>query len=332
MNESIFSTYSTRENRVTASIMAVLRCLAVPRIERLLGALTGDAEFEMVRFQNQPSKGGDGVPDGEIGSSFRLLIETKRDRNALTPTQKHRDQLERHLKRLEMSNEATRLLLVLTPDDQEPALIDQIGGERLVWSNFQAFDQAIEELLSGDRNDKDVISEREEFLLRELQKMFLADGLVGSDHGVLVIPAKRAWPLYNRVHAYVCQEGRPFQPVKHLAFYADNQIYDRVPLIEEKHDEVVFQRGRYKGKLGEVVEKTLDAYDKGEWPYKLSRQKVFLLSAPDAEETLKLKGGPIINDTVSKKTGRPIAFTQNQRYVTLDAIQKAKKTSELVDG
>jgi hypothetical protein len=63
MNDSIFSTYSTGENRVTASILAVLRCLALPRSERILGALMEDAEFQLVRFQNQPAKGGKGIPE-----------------------------------------------------------------------------------------------------------------------------------------------------------------------------------------------------------------------------------------------------------------------------
>src|SRR6516162_7898220 len=114
MNDSIFSTYSTGENRVTASILAVLRCLALPRIERILGALMDD-EFQLVRFQNQPAKGGKGIPDGEIGSSCRLLLETKLVRNGL-----NRDQLERHLERLDTSSEKDRMVLVLTPDDVQP--------------------------------------------------------------------------------------------------------------------------------------------------------------------------------------------------------------------
>ena len=108
MNESIFSTYSTGENRVTASILAVLRCLALPRIERILGALMEDAAFELIRFQNQPAKGGKGIPDGEIGSSFRLLLETKIVRNKL-----ERIQLEQHLDRLKSSHEKVRLVLAL---------------------------------------------------------------------------------------------------------------------------------------------------------------------------------------------------------------------------
>jgi hypothetical protein len=49
---SIFSTYSTGENRVTASILAVLKSLSLNRIERLLGALLEQSAFELVRFQN----------------------------------------------------------------------------------------------------------------------------------------------------------------------------------------------------------------------------------------------------------------------------------------
>jgi hypothetical protein len=323
MNESIFSTYSTCENRVTASILAVLRCLALPRIERILGALMEDADFQLVRFQNQPAKGGKGIPDEEIGSSCRLLLETKLVRNAL-----NRSQLDRHLERLNSTNEALRVVLVLTPDDVRPDLIAEIKDERLIWTSFVALNQAIDEMLSDEKNEKEVISEREEFLLRELQKMLPAEGLVGSSKDVLVIPARHAWPLYNELHAYICQAGRAFQPVKYIAFYTGNQIYPQVPLIEgQPHDEVVFERGKNSGRLGDLVNQAIDKSERAYWPYKWSVHKVFLLSAPDAIETLKLDQ-PIIND-ITSSSGQRTAFTQNQRYVSSETLRKAKKTSEL---
>src|SRR5262249_9171152 len=151
-----------------------LRCLALPRIERILGALIDDADFQLVRFQNQPAKGGKGIPDGEISSNCHVLLETKLVRNAL-----NRDQLERHLERLDKSSENARMLLVLTPDDDPgPALINEMKDERLIWNSFAALNQAIDEMLSGGKSERDVISEREEFLLRELQKMLLAEGLL----------------------------------------------------------------------------------------------------------------------------------------------------------
>jgi hypothetical protein len=57
---SIFSTYSTGENRVTASFLAVLRALSLDRMQRLLGSLMEHSDFELIRFENQPSKGGAG--------------------------------------------------------------------------------------------------------------------------------------------------------------------------------------------------------------------------------------------------------------------------------
>jgi hypothetical protein len=325
MNESIFSTYSTGENRVTASILAVLRCLALPRIERILGALMEDADFQLVRFQNQPAQGGKGVPDGEIGCSCRLLLETKLVRNGL-----NRKQLERHLDRLTSTNEKDRFVLVLTPDDVRPELIKAIKDDRLVWSSFSSLNQAIDELLSDEKNEKEVISEREEFLLRELQKMLFAESLVGSSKEVLVIPARHAWPLYNEVHAYICKAGRAFQSVKYLAFYAGNQIHPLIPLIQgQPHDQVVFKRGKNFGRLGELVKQVIGMAEQGSWPYGFTVHKVFLLSAPDDPDTVKLDQ-PIIND-ITSRSGQRTAFTQNQRYVSLDALRKAKKTSELED-
>jgi hypothetical protein len=53
-------------------------------MQRLLGSLLEQSEFELIRFENQPSKGGTGVPDAIIQSSIRLLLETKTERNAVS--------------------------------------------------------------------------------------------------------------------------------------------------------------------------------------------------------------------------------------------------------
>src|SRR5215831_11477372 len=116
MGNNLFSTYKTGENRVTASILAVLRSLSLGRMERLLGALMEQSAFELVRFQNQPSPGAPGVPDAAIVGSCRLLVETKVERDAVRV-----DQLTRHLHRLDHSTEAVQGLLVLMPDEARPA-------------------------------------------------------------------------------------------------------------------------------------------------------------------------------------------------------------------
>lgn len=317
MPDSIFSTYSTGENRVTASIVAVLRSLSLSRIERLLGALLQDAELEVVRMQNQPSKGRAGVPDAEIASSFRVLIETKTKRGAVRAAQ-----LQRHLERLDQTEEATRRLLVLTPDDVKPGEVEAIDDDRLVWASFANLDQGIEELL---RDPREVVSEREAFLLRELQTMLAAEELVGSQKDVVVVPAKLAWPIYQRWHAYICQPGRTFQAVRHVAFYSDGEIKPVVPRILEAHDRVRFEPGQHRGLVGELVDRIL-ADDQGR-SRRGRENKILLLSAPEDARTLRLDA-PIVNDLVSG-AGRPTAFTQNQRYVSTEQLRSARSTKEL---
>jgi hypothetical protein len=312
---SIFSTYSTGENRVTASFLAVLRSLSLDRIQRLLGALLEQSEFELIRFENQPAKGGKGVPDAIIHASIRLLIETKIGRNAVSL-----DQLMRHLKRLDASNEATKVLLVITPDEVRPDIFETLDDRRVVWSSFTALDQAIDEIL----DDKyEVTSEREAFLLRELQSMLSAEGVLASENDVVVVAARFAWPEYNQVHAYVCLPNRSFQQVSRVVFYSKGKIHPLVPRILERHDDVVMLSGQYSGILGVLVERLIKEQrrDEGE------RYKVLMLSAPDSPDTLRLTG-PVSNDLTSK-AGKPTAFTQGQRYIASERLLMAKTTSDL---
>jgi hypothetical protein len=312
---SIFSTYTTGENRVTASILAVLQSLALGRIERLLGALLQESEFELLHFENQPAKGASGVPDAVISASCRILVETKTTRRAVKS-----EQLARHLKRLD-GGESTRRLLLLTPDDQKPEQLDTINDARLAWANFATLDQAIDELLADAR---DVISEREAFLLRNLQVMLLEEDLLGRDNQVVVVPARRAWDQYLRLNAYVCQPGRPFQHVEHVAFYAAGVIQPKVPRILRVVDSVRFDPdANVSPDLAPIIRQMVETGER----QRGVMQKVFLLSAPTAPETITLPN-PVEND-LRARSGRTVAFTQNQRYVSLERLRAARRTSEL---
>ncbi len=312
---SIFSTYSTGENRVTASVLAVLRSLSLGRIERLLAAILEQSEFELVRFQNQPSKGGAGVPDAIIHSSFRMLLETKTVRNGL-----HQKQLERHLAKLDGTAEANQFLVLLTPDDERPKLLDSIADPRIAWTSFALIDQAIDEML-GDHHE--VVSEREAFLLRELQSMFEAENLLASPNDVVIVAARSAWPEYNDLHAYVCQPNRPFQQVSRLGFYSKGVIYPLVPKILEVHDDVPMVLGQHKGALGKLVDYIVTESRR----LKDESYKLILLSPPDSPDTLKL-AAPIPNNQRSK-SGKPTAFTMGQRYASSQQLLAARLTSDL---
>jgi hypothetical protein len=317
MSGSIFSTYSTGENRVTASILAVVQSLGLTRTERLLGALLQESEFTLVRFENQPAKGGQGVPDAVIAASCRLLIETKTARNSLKE-----EQLRRHLKRLE-GQEAVQRLLVLSPDDNPPEAVARLNDKRAVWASFGMLEQAIEELLKDPR---EVISEREAFLLRNLQLMLTEEELVGSANDVVVVPAAQAWPDYLRYSAYVCQPKRPFQHVDYMAFYASGAIQTKVARILEVNDAVPMEPDSpaVPAKLTALVKRLVEDSIREHGAV----QKVFLLSPSGDERTVTLPK-PILNNLTSS-SGRNVAFTQNQRYVPLIRLRVAEHTSDLV--
>ena len=314
-NINIFSTYSTRENRVTASILAVIQALSLGRIERLLGAILEES-VQLVRFQNQFTGGGPGVPDALIQSSCRLLVETKLKANSVDP-----EQLKRHLTKLDEATESFKILIVLTPDLQQPAIFDKINNRQLAWASFANLDQAIDDLLKDPR---EVVSEREAFLLRELQAMLLNEGLLANTKDVVIVAARVAWPEYQKYHVYVCQPDRSFKQVARIGFYSQGKIHPLIPKIIDVHEHVEFVPEQYDGKLRSLIEKLLEETTRKQG----EAYKVVFLSAPDSTETVNL-GQPIVND-LQTESGGITAFTQNQRYMTLERLRNAKTTSVLV--
>ena len=81
MTTPLFSTYRQGENRITATLLAVLQRLSLPNIDRILQALLEDTAFSLVTFDNQP-KGKESTPDARIGTGSAIWVETKTARNA----------------------------------------------------------------------------------------------------------------------------------------------------------------------------------------------------------------------------------------------------------
>ena len=314
MPANLFSVYSTPENRVTASILAVFRCLSIDRVERLLSALL-EEEFKLVRFENQSGRGGRGTPDGQIAASCLLLLETKRVRNALD-----REQIARHLLRLKDSNASSKSLLLLTPDANRPSIVDEFRDDSVEWASFALLYQAIDELLA---DLSEVVSEREAFLLRELQAMLSNEGLIESELDTVVVPARSAWPVYLKGHAYVCQPGRAFRSVKYVAFYRQNRIENLVPLIEEVRDNVLKDPAALDGRVRDAIQADISLH--AEQTGQLC--KVILLTKPDDPRTIRLTQ-PIEND-IRSANGTRVAFTQSQRYVRSEDLKTARLTSHL---
>jgi len=334
MSESIFSTYSSAENRVTSCFLAVLRSLAVHRMERILGSLLEDEEFSLITLEPQPSteKTGKGhtKPDGEIFSACQILIETKIVLNGLGE-----DQLRGHLRQLKTQEQCNfPYLLALTPDSAKPGVIEAINDKRLRWASFAQLNKSVKEILE-DRED--VISEREQFLLREFQRLLDNMGLLEPEKNVVVVAAPVGWTTYNDYSVYVCKASRPLGQAKYLAFYGNSAIHHLVPEILECREEVEFVRGQ-PGPVGKKVDELLDKASRSSEEKTWHREgkqtfapgmiaKVVLLSAPDDPRTVRLPQ-PVKNDKKSR-SGKGVAFTQWQKYVSLAKLKEAATTSLL---
>ena len=327
MTTNLFSTFRQGENRVTSTFLAVLQRLSLPNIDRIIGALLEDTSFGLVSFDNQPRMKAS-IPDARIRTGPTIWIETKTSPGAVDL-----DQIRRHLEGLGNGEH----LLLLTPDDSEPKGL----SAKVVWSNFRTLAGAVEDIL-GDENkppsENEPPSEREAFLLREFILMLRQDGLLDSaEPRVMVLGARMAWPMYKDLSVYRCSLNKPMQPLKeksdHLAFYVAGQIESLVPKVRSVLEAIDMTQAEEIESLGSNQRILAEELQKKIVHQKQSHEfsqafKVMFLSEPDNDDTVKLVG-PIINDKTDKN-GKPTPFTFGQpRYVTLESLKKARKTSEL---
>ena len=147
------------------------------------------------------------------------------------------------------------------------------------------------------------------------------------DPDTVIVAAKHAYPEYERYSTYICQPERFFRPVDRIGFYRDKQIEALVPRVLGQMDNVMIDLGTAdrlhasadtdERRIGELVQRLIDDHS----PRAGNMQQIFLLSDPDARETLKLDG-PLVHDGNS-------AWTQSQRYVTSDQLQSSRSTNDL---
>ena len=135
----------------------------------------------------------------------------------------------------------------------------------------------------------------------------------------VVIGGIRAWPEYLKYGAYVCQSGRSFRKVERIAYYVAGEILTLVPKLLEEPQEVIFERNRYSGRMGELVHAMLDDGLKAEG----LAQKVFLLSPAESADTVKLEG--VISNDLVNVTGKGMAFTRFQRYLEVADLVRVSK-------
>ena len=194
----------------------------------------------------------------------------------------------------------------------------------VAWSNFHRLYGAIIAIIEDSEQPP---SEQEAFLLREFNILLKDEGLIDSrEDTVLVVAAKNAWPEFQEIDAYICQEGRSFRPTDHLAFYAEGAIQRLVPRIVGVEDRLNVSQEMHQAVFKKLKQTAMNLYVQiaAKRPHRIGDQSQnFFLSPRDSEETLELSA-PVRNDLGH-------AFTQGQTYVSLKALKCSPvTTSELL--
>lgn len=319
-------------------MLAVFQRLELSVLEQLLGAAIGESSFQLAAFTNQPRGSGDSVPDALMSGRFDLWFETKTEQNQLKI-----EQIREHYKNLTPDLEAVHeRLFIVTPDPgpERPTVLAEFDKDpRVAWFSFRTLSDAIDQVLTddgsvmGDRQS--FVGEHSRFLLRELQSMFAADGLL--DHlDTVIVAARFAWNEYLETGAYICQPDRSFRTgLRYMGFYTNMEIKPIVarvlyqepqPIMFDDPTIAQFRKGEgvWDQLIGDTIEKLIAHGKPSGQPY-----RVFLLSHRDAEDSLHLPG-PIKN-TIKTSSGRGVAWTMGQRYTRSAALtaQGVSTTTEL---
>lgn len=205
--------------------------------------------------------------------------------------------------------------------------------DRVAWSNFMTLEGAVKEILEDDDEPP---SEKESFLLREFVSMLREDGLLTSSKDkVMVVSAKIAWPIYEGFNVYTHYPHKRFHPADRVAFYTNMRIQPFVPkvisTIESIHIlrqvEIDSLNGNQK-RLAQALHEMVTSRGWEEHPEFATPHKFIFLTDPEDEDTIKLKE-PVSCDKLSKN-GHPVPLMYGgQRYVTVESLREARRTSEL---
>ncbi|SER71229.1 Abi-like protein [Corynebacterium cystitidis DSM 20524] len=145
----------------------------------------------------------------------------------------------------------------------------------------------------------------------------------------VIVPANDAWPFYQQSHAFICQAGRFFQNVTHMAFYADREVKPDIPRIKKRYDNLLWNTTeatrlqssnvREERQLGKVMQ---DGLTGGLWTE--GRYQVFMLSA-NGPDHVSIKT-PLLNT----RKGKSSAFVRKQRYTSIQKIRYADDVWDLL--
>jgi uncharacterized protein involved in tellurium resistance len=139
-----------------------------------------------------------------------------------------------------------------------------------------------------------------------------------KNDGVMVLAGNEAEEVALKFNTYICQNKRNFRDVGYVTFYKDGEVKHLFKIVGGPQDNRNISND-------ENVKQVYNSDPVRFAHYQKDKFRVFKLEYVS-------EVGPIKNDSVGKN-GQPVPFTYGQpRYTTLERIQKAKVTSELISG
>lgn len=294
-SKSLFGGFRKPEDIVTSALLHILEIGGTEMMNDLFDGLGLNVGFTV----NTQVRGVRSRPDGELKAKYHLFIESKTEpwrRN-------HKHNMEQLKNHLELAEREKALLLYITIEDKEPSELSDHSS--IYWTNWQSI---LADLKTYDAHfNREVIKylvEQFEILLEDL--VFSQNDMTNPEDRVLIVPGSFAESTALHFSFYKCQYGRTFRPCKYIAFYLKKRIshvyeiergYELVQSLEDIKD---FDFGMY----------VFDDDDKQ--PHTFMR-------------LVNHKALP--HDIVHNY---PNAFTQNQRYTTIDKLLKASTTDDLL--
>lgn len=148
----------------------------------------------------------------------------------------------------------------------------------------------------------------------------------------VIVPARKAWPLYVQHNAYVCQTGRYFRQISHIGFYADGAVQREIPKVLERIDPIVWTHEEIGRRIGSGKEddRRIAEIIKGARAlgWEEDEYQLFLLTGPDAEG--RSRGHVTLRGELRRQSrGRGSAWVQRQRYAAVAALQSARTLGDL---
>ncbi len=302
-SHSIFGEYQETENRVTAAFLHILNIGGEDLLRYVLAVaneLMPDNEIrietQLTLSNNSSGSSGKSVFDGIITCdfSFTYIVESKIQENALTQQQ---------VDKYHNSFAEDYPIFALTPDKSIPKTLHQ--GD--IWLSWTQLSDALRDYETENQND--ILS----YLIEQFT--LLLENLGLYDHWqdrVIIVGGAFGEPVALKYNFYACQNNRYFKRAKYLAFAWHNRIDNLFEIIGDPISDTELKQ------MSDVPQSYFADFEPHYVP---SKRLYFKLKKCNTKIH-------IINDSKDKNDKR-CAFTQRQRYTTLEKIKSAKYTSEL---